>query len=59
VEAEIKARYPEARITLVPGMGGVFDIACDGERIYCKKEIEGRPFPVDGQIAELLAGRCR
>jgi predicted Rdx family selenoprotein len=58
VEAEVKAHYPEARITLIQGRGGVFDIACDGERIYCKNAIEGQPFPESGQIAALIASRC-
>jgi predicted Rdx family selenoprotein len=57
VEAEVKARFPEARVTLIQGRGGVFDITCDGELIYCKNAIEGQPFPESGQIAALIAGR--
>ena len=39
---------------LIPGRGGVFDVAVDGRRIFSKHEV-GR-FPEEQEILALLRG---
>jgi selenoprotein W-related protein len=39
-------------VELVPGDGGIFDIAVDGKKIFSKAAM-GR-FPEDGEIARLI-----
>jgi predicted Rdx family selenoprotein len=45
VESEIKAAFPNARIRLIEGGGGVFDIRIDEHLIYSKKKEGFREFP--------------
>jgi predicted Rdx family selenoprotein len=59
VEAEVKAPYPDARITLIESGGGVFDVECDGRLIFSRQKIEGLRFPEDGEIAGLIARQTR
>jgi selT/selW/selH-like putative selenoprotein len=54
VEAEVKESYPDASIELIQGSGGVFDVTCDGEMIYSKQNIQGKPFPSEGEIVGLI-----
>jgi predicted Rdx family selenoprotein len=54
VEAELKAHYPDSKITLIQGGGGIFDVKCDGKLIYSKQNIEGRRFPNAGEITKLV-----
>ncbi len=54
VEAELKASYPNAEITLNKGSGGVFDVKCDGALIYSKHNVEGRRFPEESEITKLI-----
>jgi predicted Rdx family selenoprotein len=54
VEAELRAQYPDSKILLVEGGGGIFDVKCDGKLIYSKQNIEGRRFPNAGEIAKLI-----
>lgn len=42
-------------ITLIPGGGGQFDVAMDGESLFSNKEA-GR-FPETRELRELVAGR--
>jgi selenoprotein W-related protein len=44
-----------SELTLIPGVGGVYEIKVNGEEIFSKKEI-GR-FPNDGEIMGLLQSR--
>lgn len=39
-------------VALVPGTGGIFEIRCDGELIYSRKE-EGR-FPEAKEVKQLV-----
>jgi selT/selW/selH-like putative selenoprotein len=54
VEAEVKAKFPEARITLLEGGGGVFDVKCDGKLIFSKLGVKGQRFPHEGEITRLI-----
>jgi selT/selW/selH-like putative selenoprotein len=54
VEAELKANYPDLNIKLISSSGGIFDVKCDGKLIYSKQHIEGRRFPNEGEITELI-----
>jgi selT/selW/selH-like putative selenoprotein len=54
VEAELKGKYPDSRIKLIESGGGVFDVECDGRRIFSKQKIEGQRFPEDGEIIRLI-----
>ena len=49
----MKERYPGARIELVKGDGGVFDVRCDGRLIYSRRA-EGQRFPRDGEVSALI-----
>lgn len=54
MEAELKARYPDSKIALIKGSGGVFTIKCDGKTIYSKHAVEGQRFPNEGEITKLI-----
>jgi selT/selW/selH-like putative selenoprotein len=54
VEAELKASYPDSKIELIKGSGGIFDIKCDRKLIYSKQKIAGQRFPNQGEITQLL-----
>lgn len=55
VEAEVKAAYPAARVSLIESGGGIFDVECDGRLLFCKQKIEGQRFPEEGEIIRLVA----
>jgi hypothetical protein len=57
VEAEIKETYPDARVELVKGNGGVFDVECDGKRLFSKQYGPEPRFPRQGEIIGLLRRR--
>ncbi|WP_341938616.1 SelT/SelW/SelH family protein [Marinimicrobium sp. C2-29] len=42
-------------VALVPGTGGIFEIRCDGELLYSRKE-EGR-FPEAKEVKQLVRDR--
>lgn len=50
----MKAKFPEARITLLEGGGGVFDVKCDGKLIFSKLGVKGQRFPHEGEITRLI-----
>jgi selT/selW/selH-like putative selenoprotein len=54
VEAELKVNYPDLKIELIRGSGGIFDVKCDGKLVYSKKSIPGQRFPDKGEIARLI-----
>ena len=58
MEAEVKAKYPDANIELVKGSGGIFDVVCDGQLIYSKQQTEGLRFPGEGEITRLMESRA-
>ena len=53
MEAELKEAFPDAKIELVEGDGGIFDIMMDDSLIYQKDRGGGR-FPCNGEIARLV-----
>ncbi|MBP6972509.1 MAG: Rdx family protein [Syntrophorhabdus sp.] len=50
----MKANYPESKITLVKGSGGIFDVKCDDRLIFSKHKIKGQRFPNEGEIVSLI-----
>jgi selT/selW/selH-like putative selenoprotein len=52
VEAELKAKYPDAGVELIEGRGGIFDIFCNDRLIYSKQQRQR--FPVAGEIGTLI-----
>jgi predicted Rdx family selenoprotein len=54
VEAEIKAIYPDAKVQLIEGGGGIFDVKCNSKLIYSKQNIEEKRFPNAGEIVSLI-----
>ena len=49
LEAELK-KHLDVEVELIAGSGGIFEVSCDGDMIFSKKQ-EGR-FP---KAAEILA----
>ena len=54
MEAELKGSYPDADIKLIKGGGGIFDVICNGKRIFSKLNIAGQRFPREGEISKLI-----
>jgi selenoprotein W-related protein len=54
VEAEIKASHPDAKIKLIEGGGGVFDITHNGKLIFSIKNMQEQRFPDNGEIIKLI-----
>ena len=57
MEAELKANLPEAKIRLIEGKGGIFDVKYDGKLIFSRHEVEGQRFPEEGEITRLIKGK--
>ena len=47
--------YPDAQVALIESSGGVFEVACDGELIYSKRQL-GRHVRA-GEVVSLLRSR--
>lgn len=54
MEAELKAKYPDADITLIKGSGGIFDVTFNGKVIYSKLDVDRQRFPNEGEITRLI-----
>jgi selT/selW/selH-like putative selenoprotein len=54
VEAELKTKYPDSKVKLIEGGGGIFEVTCNGTLIFSKQTIEGQRFPHDGEISWLI-----
>lgn len=52
LQAELAQRFPNARIELIEGSGGVFEVAKEGQLIFSKKQT-GR-FPELDEILRQL-----
>ncbi len=52
MEAELKAKYPDATVQLIKGSGGIFDVVCDGKLIYSKDRTQR--FPNKGEVSKLI-----
>ena len=53
--AEIRGRFPDAAVTMIPSRGGRFEVSLDGALIFEKSRLERHPRP--GEIMKLLAAR--
>jgi selT/selW/selH-like putative selenoprotein len=54
VEAELKVSYPDSKVELIKGSGGIFDVKWNGKLIYSKQNIKGQRFPNEGEISQLI-----
>jgi selenoprotein W-related protein len=52
VEDELNSAFPDINVQLIPGHGGVFEVALNNKLIYTKSNT-GR-FPDDGEIAAII-----
>ena len=59
MEAEILQSFPDAKIQLIGGGGGIFDIHLDGALLYSKQKDSCGGFPEQGQIEQLLREKYR
>jgi len=53
--AEIRQRFPEAEIKLIPSRGGRFEVLRDGEPVYEKSKTNRHARP--GEVVSLLEGK--
>jgi selT/selW/selH-like putative selenoprotein len=54
--AEIRERYPDAHIDLFEGSGGVFEVMCDGELVFSKRQLHRHAEP--GEVLAILERRA-
>jgi selT/selW/selH-like putative selenoprotein len=52
--AEIRSRFPDADVTMVPSGGGRFEVSLDGKPVYEKSKTGRHARP--GEILGLLGG---
>jgi selT/selW/selH-like putative selenoprotein len=52
--AEIRERYPEAEIEMIPSRGGRFEVTLDGKPIFEKSKLGRHAKP--GEILNTIAG---
>lgn len=57
MEAELKARWPDASVELVEGKKGVFDVTVDGELVFSKYSAGRHVQP--GEVTRLVEERGR
>ena len=55
LEAELKEKFSDSTVTLIPSGGGVFEISVDGELIFSKKSLNR--FPEKDEISDILKSR--
>jgi predicted Rdx family selenoprotein len=55
--AEIRERFPAARVDLIPSRGGRFEVVADGEPVFEKSELGRHATP--GEVLGLLEQRYR
>ena len=51
---KIKSGFAHAKVEIVEGSGGVFEVTFDGKLIYSKKETG--EFPEENEILDILKG---
>ena len=51
---KIKSGFADAKVEIVEGSGGVFEVTFDGKLIYSKKETG--EFPEENEILDILKG---
>jgi len=52
VAAELREQFPEVEVKLIPGGGGIFEVAADGRTVFSKKQAGRHAEP--GEVSELL-----
>lgn len=52
--AEIRERYPDADIEMIPSRGGRFEVTLNGNPIFEKSKLGRHPKP--GEILNTIAG---
>jgi predicted Rdx family selenoprotein len=55
--AEIRARFPEADVSLIPSKGGRFEVLSSGLPIFEKSKLGRKPKP--GEVVQLLEATRR
>ena len=55
LEAELKEKFSDSTVKLIPSGGGVFEISVDGELIFSKKSLNR--FPEKSEISGILKSR--
>lgn len=55
--AEIRERFPDAEVDLVPSSGGRFEVVADGTPIFEKSKVKRHAAP--GEVVGLLEQRRR
>jgi len=53
--AEIRDRFPDAKVDLVPSRGGRFEVVADGVPIFEKSKLGRHAWP--GEVLKLLKAR--
>jgi selT/selW/selH-like putative selenoprotein len=53
--AEIRHRFPDAAVKLIPSRGGRFEIVVDGAPVFEKSRMNRHPHP--GEVVQLLEAR--
>jgi selenoprotein W-related protein len=53
--AEIRERFPDAAVTLIPSRGGRFEVIADGEAVFEKSKLSRHAQP--GEVVRLLAAK--
>jgi selT/selW/selH-like putative selenoprotein len=51
--AEIRGKYPDAEVEMIPSRGGRFEVSRDGKPIFEKSKLDRHARP--GEILRLLA----
>ena len=55
LEEELKEKFFNSTITLIPSGGGVFEISVDGKLIFSKKSLNR--FPEKNEISDILKNK--
>jgi selT/selW/selH-like putative selenoprotein len=55
--AELRTRFPDERVELIPSRGGRFEVVADGEPIFEKSKLDRHARP--GEIVRLLEAKKR
>ncbi len=57
MEVELKEKFSDSIITLIPSGGGVFEILVDGKLIFSKKSLNR--FPEKNEISDILKNKSQ
>ena len=54
MEAELKEAFPDSKVELVGGKGGIFEVTLDGSLVYEKDREVCDRFPEKGEVPRLV-----